>query len=145
MDTFSRALSSWPWRVAAVAAIVVALAGLMALPAAADAPIEFSETETFLALNPCTEEIHRVTITVDGRLHEHGDRQVEHYRHSGFTDDGYVLKGVESFVFNGNAERGVFNDIWRRADGSAFKVQGRFVATEDEVVVDDFTIRCIKR
>jgi hypothetical protein len=131
----------------AAAALSVGAVGLIGSPVSADKPVEISPpSQTFTDTNPCTNTEMEVTINLEVRLHVHGDNEVVHVSKTGTTNDGYVMNhGVESFVFNGNVARGSFTDNWTNADGSKFKAQGVFVAKEDGVVVDRFTLRCVGR
>jgi hypothetical protein len=130
----------------AAAALSVGAVGLIGSPVSADRPVEFSDSDTFPDTNPCTDTPMEVTINFDVSLHLHGGKQVVHVSTTGTTDDGYVLNhGVESQVFNGNVFRFAFTDNWTNADGSKFKAQGVFVAKEDGVLVDRFTLRCVGR
>ncbi len=130
----------------AAAALSLGAVGLISSPVSADKPFEFSNSDTFSDINPCTGTPMEVTIESVGRVHIHGDNEIVHVSKTGTTDDGYVMKhGVQSFVFNGNVARGSFTDNWTNADGSKFKAQGVFVAKEDGVVVDRFTLRCVGR
>ena len=125
-------------------AATLGVIGLGAAPAAADAPAEFSVTETFTDVNPCTGAEHDVTLELDIREHVHGDRAVVHLSRTGTTSDGYVMRnGQENFVFNGNVARAAFHDTWRDDNGSMFKAQGYFVEKIDGIVVEGFRLRCI--
>ena len=117
-----------------------------AIPAAADAPAEFTVTNTFPDINPCTGEPMEVTITAEVREHVHANGNiVARAARTGATSDGYVMDhGRDSFVFNGKVASGTFTDTWRSADGSHFKAQGVFVSKEDGVVVDRYRLRCVK-
>jgi hypothetical protein len=132
-------------RVAVGFAAALGAIGLGAVPAAADAPAEFSFSVTFSDVNPCTGADHDVTLNLDVREHVHGDRVVAHESRTGTTSDGYVMEnGQKNFVFNGNVARAAFHDTWRDDSGSIFKAQGHFVEKIDGIVVDDFRLRCVK-
>lgn len=126
-------------------AVLLGAVGLGA-PASADAPAEFTVTNTFVDVNPCTGADHEVTIALDIREHIHANGNiVARATRTGTTSDGYVMDhGRDSFVFNGNVARGTLNDVWRNADGSVFQAKGVFVAKEDGVVVDRFRLRCVR-
>ena len=128
------------------AIVAIAMLFMAAAPAAADAPIEIQDSFTFQDVNPCTGELHEITIHVDVSLHLHADREVVSIARSGSTDDGYtMIAGTESFVFNGNVARAAFTDQWRGDDGSKFKAQGKFVYNlrKDALLVDEFSLTCI--
>ena len=60
-------------RAAVGLAAALGVIGLAATPAAADAPVEFSVTDNFPAVNPCTGAEHDVTLNLEIREHVHGD------------------------------------------------------------------------
>ena len=122
------------------------IAGLGAAPVAADAPAEFTFSNTFTEINPCSGEEIDITITADERVHlGHDGKFVGRLSKTGTTSDGYVMEhGRERVVFNGNNASGSLNDTWRNADGSMFKAQGHFLDKDGELVVDSFRLRCIK-
>lgn len=122
------------------------LVGLGAVPAAADAPVHFSDSVTFTAVNPCTGQDHEVSIDFEIAEHQHRNNTVVHISRTGETSDGYVMNhGTESFVDNGNVARGAFTDNWRDSDGSKFKAQGVFVfdIANEQLRVDRLSFRCI--
>lgn len=137
------------WRartIGVLAATGLGLASLGAAPAAADAPVEFSDSVTFTDVNPCSGLPMKVTINNELREHQHPNNFVGHISKTGTTSDGYVMdNGVENFVANRNVVRGAFTDNWRHPDGSKFKAQGMFVfdLTNEELRVDQFTLRCV--
>lgn len=114
--------------------------------ALAERPVELEVTQVFPDINPCTSEPMLVTIhlSIREQIKDNGN-VVVHVSRTGSTDDGYVMDhGVESFVFNGNVVRAALTDTWRSDDGSHFKAQGVFVATEDGPLVDRFRLRCVR-
>jgi hypothetical protein len=122
---------------------VVALA--FAVPAAADAPTEFTYREVFPDVNPCTGGPMMVTLVGTGFLHEHGSREVAHFERTITTSDGFAGRGTESFVYNGRVVRFRFADIMTNASGDRFRAKGVFVgdvATET-VRVDKFELTCL--
>jgi hypothetical protein len=131
----------------AAAALSVGAVGLIGSPVSADKPVEFSNSAAISDINPCTNAPFTVMLNFDVRLHIHGDNEIRHVSRTGTTSDGYVMKnGVESSVFNGNVFRASFTENWANADdGSKLQVRGVFVAKEDGVVVDRFTLRCLGR
>ena len=123
------------------------LGALGATPAAADGPVEFSDSFTFPDVNPCTDEDIQVTIDVDVREHRgHRNNFVVHVKRTGTTSDGYVMDhGVENFQVNNNVARGKFTDIWRNDHGSMWKVSHVFVAKRvGGLQVEQSTFECVK-
>ena len=127
--------------------LALAFSMLSAAPALADVPFTFTEFgDPFGSVNPCTGLEHDVTINVEVAIHEHQNNFVVHVGRSGSTSDGYtMIAGTESFVANGNVERGAFVDQWRHPDGSKFRVNGSFLfnINQMELLVDNFSLTCI--
>ena len=114
----------------------------------ADQPIQFNDSVTFSDVNPCTGELHDVTLNFAVSLHEHRNNFVGHVRRSGSTSDGYtMINGTDSFVENSGVFRGSFVDQWRGPDGEKFRVRGVIVfnANQDQVKTDQFSLTCIGR
>lgn len=129
--------------------MLAALAMLMtitAAPALADRPFTFTDSVTFIDVNPCTGHDDEITINVEVAIHEHRNNFVVHVDRSGHTLAGYdMIAGTESFVATHGIERGTFVDQWRHPDGSKFKVHGSFAynLNQDELKFDNFRLECI--
>ncbi len=123
---------------------VALLIGLVAGPATADTPEEFTETEKFEDVNPCSGEL--ITITIDAYLsvHMHDDTYVVRVKRTGTTSDGYIMEhGRDNFVADEMNFSGAFMDPWVNPDlGTKFVAQGRFVVVDDKVIIDDFRLEC---
>ena len=85
--------------------LVVALLSIVALafaaPAAADAPTEFPILDVFEDVNPCTGNPMTVTFVGTTFIHEHGSRVLGRAERTITTSDGFVGRGTDSFVDNG--------------------------------------------
>lgn len=140
MITYSRTRT-----IAAIAGISIGSIGWTGSSASADRPVEYEDSLTVEAVNPCTDELIEITIHAEVRLHEHGDRFVAHVSRTGSTSDDYVMDhGVETAVFNANVFRQGFSDLFRHEDGSKFQAHGVVVEKVDGVrVVDRLTLRCL--
>lgn len=113
----------------------------------ADRPAEFTESATFTDVDPCTGEVHEVTIESSVRLHVHDGRTVAHLSRTGSTDSGYVMEhGVLSDQFNGMVGRFALTDNWTNDDGSRFQARNVVVfnGNKGEVIVSKFTLRCVR-
>jgi len=120
---------------------------ILALPAAADRPVESTDSVTFPDINPCSGQVHEVTINFDFRMHQHQDRVVVRIGRTGSTDSGHGMEhGVLNAQNNGNVVTQSFSDVWTRDDGSKFKAKGTFVLnlSSNDVRVDRFSLRCIR-
>lgn len=103
---------------------------IVATPAAADPPTQFSDSVTFVDVNPCTGLNHTVTIAVTGSEHLHDGRLVGHATRTITTDPtGFVGHGTESFVDNGQIFRYRLTDILTNPDGD--RIRARFVIVID--------------
>ena len=134
-------------RIAPVTATALLLTGLTALPAAADRPVEFTDSASFVDINPCSGLPEVITINSTFRVHEHGERFVAHLSRTGSMTSGYVMDhGVEHQQANGSMFSAGFVDNWQSADGSRLQARGVFVAEDGsgDVRVDLGSLRCIK-
>jgi hypothetical protein len=124
---------------------VVVLA--FAAPAAADPPTAFEFVEVFPDVNPCTGNIMTVTIAVTGFFHEHGSRELAYGERTITTSDGFVGRGTETFVQNGQIVVFRQTDIMRNASGDRFRANGGFVfdISTDTVRVERFELTCLSR
>jgi hypothetical protein len=107
---------------------VVALA--FAAPAAGDPPTEIPQLDVFPDVNPCTGLIHTVTIAEtffahfhDGRVHGHSERTIT------TSPTGFVGRGTDSFVDNGQIIKFTQTDILTNASGD--RIRARFVFVLD--------------
>ena len=121
------------------------LALMVAGPAAADPrPIEISDTETFVDIDPCTGQVHEVTIAVTFFVHEHGHVTVARGVRTLTTTAGYVGGGTSSFVLNGNVEVFRFTDLLADGSGNRIRASGVFVdLASGSLRVDKFSLTCL--
>ena len=129
-----------------VVGLVLMLSAVLAVPASANPPIVFPDSNTFPDVNPCSGANMMVTIDVIVSLHEHRNNFVVTIKASGTTDDGFVMvNGTETFVDNGNVLRDTFTDIWRNDAGDRFRASGTFVLNINTgtVQVDTFSLTCL--
>lgn len=129
--------------------LVVALLSVVALafaaPAAADPPTPIEFVDVFPDVNPCTGGPMTVTIATRGFEHSHGSRLVFHSERTITTSDGFVGRGTESAVFNGQVFRARFADIMRNTSGDRFRARGVFVfdVSTETVRVERFELTCL--
>jgi hypothetical protein len=129
--------------------LVVAFASVLALafaaPAAADAPSPFTFVDVFPDVNPCTGNVMTVTIAVSGSFHEHGSRVVAHAQRTITTSDGFVGRGTETSLDNGQVVMFRQTDIMTNASGDKFRAHGVFVLdiSSDTVRVENFELTCL--
>lgn len=139
-----------------VATFALLSAGFLAAPASADSPEPFPDTVTFPAENPCTGQIHEVTINVMVRIHEHQNNFVIKVDRTGTTSDGFVMRsGTETQHYNPVSQTAGahFKDFWTNPEtGQKFHVRGNSNvvlgngpdAPPTEVKVDNFSLRCVR-
>jgi hypothetical protein len=112
----------------AVLLAVVALGS--ALPAAADPPTAVPFEFVFDDVNPCTGDIHTVTIAGTTSVHDHDGRIVAHSRRTITTSPtGFVGHGSDSYVLNGQVEMLRLADILTGPSGD--RIRARFVLVVD--------------
>src|SRR5918994_6189210 len=104
--------------------VVVALLSVVALafaaPASADPPTEVKFVDVFPDVNPCTGTIMTVTIASTVYVHEHGFRVFFHGERTITTSDGFVGRGTDTFVDNGQILMFRLTDIVTNASGDRF-------------------------
>jgi hypothetical protein len=113
---------------AAVTLTVVALA--FAVPAAAGPATEIPFEFVFDDVNPCTGDIHTVTITATTSVHDHDGRIVAYSERTITTSPtGFVGHGTDTYVLNGQVEMFRLADIATNPSGDRFRA--RFVIVID--------------
>jgi hypothetical protein len=113
---------------AAVTLTMVALA--FAGPAAADAPTEIPFEFVFDDVNPCTGDIHTVTIAGTTSVHDHDGRIVAYSKRTITTSPtGFVGRGTDTYVLNGQVE--MFNQADILTSPSGDRMRAQFVIVFD--------------
>jgi hypothetical protein len=130
---------------AAVTLTVVALA--FAVPASADAPAEIPFEFVFDDVNPCTGDIHTVTIAGTTSVHDHDGRIVGvSERTISTSPTGFVGHGTDSYVLNGQVEMFRLTDILTSPSGDT--IRARFVIVFDlstgTIRVEKGELTCLK-
>jgi hypothetical protein len=129
---------------AAVTLTVVALT--LAVPAAADAPTEIPFEFVFDDVNPCTGDMHTVTITGTTSVHNHDGRIVAYSERTITTSPtGFVGHGTDSYVLNSQVEMFRLADVAMNPSGDRF--MARFVLVIDvstgTVRAENFDLTCL--
>jgi hypothetical protein len=125
------------------------LLGLFALafavPAAADPPTPIEFVDVFPDVNPCTGDVMTVTIATTAFVHFHDSRIVAHGERTITTSDGFVGRGTDTFVDNGQVIVFRQTDIMTNASGDRFRARGVFVLdiSTETVRVERFELRCL--
>lgn len=114
----------------------------------ADRPTEDHFSVTFDDMNPCSGEMHEVTLNFEIFRHEghKNNNDVVHLRRSGTTSSGFeMIAGNEQQVDSEQGFRAHFMDMWADGDGARFQVSGHINinGNTDEVVAEGFKFRCI--
>jgi hypothetical protein len=114
---------------------------------AASAPATVPFIFVFDDLNPCSGEIHTVTISGTERIHEHNGQLVIHGERTITTSSGFVGRGTHSFVANGNIEKLTLTDILRHPPGAQIRAHLTFVfdVSGSTVRVEKGAITCVRR
>jgi len=129
---------------AAVTLTVVALG--FAVPAAANPPTEIPFEFTFDDVNPCTGDIHTVTIAGTTFVHDHDGRIVAYSERTITTSPtGFVGHGTDSYVLNGQVEMFRLDDIATNASGDRFRARFMFVVdlSTGTVRVEKLELTCL--
>jgi hypothetical protein len=128
-----------------VVGLLSVLALAFAVPAAADPPTPVEFVDVFPDVNPCTGDPMMVTIVTRGFEHSHGSRFVFHSKRTITTSDGFVGRGTESAVDNGQVFRARLTDIMRHPSGARFRARGVFVfdISTETVRVERFELTCL--
>ena len=115
------------WLLAALLGIVPLSA---AVPAAADPATAFPFEFVFDDVNPCTGDVHTVTIAGTTFVHSHDGRVVAHSERTITTSPtGFVGHGTDSAVENGQVIVFRLADVLTNAGGDRFRA--RFVLVLD--------------
>jgi len=138
-------------RLSTMALAVALLLVVGAAPALADRPVVTTDSNTFPAPNPCTGEIHTLTIDAVIKSHFHQNNilpTVFTTKRTGTTTDGFVMmKGTpETSVNNGHVLSYGFVDRWRNeASGEMFRVQYRLLINFNtgNTQVEGFSAVCL--
>jgi hypothetical protein len=129
---------------AAITLTLVALA--LAVPAAADPPTEIPFEFVFDDVNPCTGDMHTVTITGTTSLHNHDGRIVAYSERTITTSPtGFVGHGTDTSVLNGQVEMFRLADIATNPSGDRFMARFVFVidVSTGTVRAENFELTCL--
>ncbi len=106
---------------------------------AASAPTEIPFVNVFEDLNPCSGVVHTVTMTGTLRVHEHDGRVVGHSEFTLTTSSGFVGRGTETFVANGNVVKFTINAMLTNDSGD--RIRAHVVQVVD---LSTSTVRVLK-
>jgi hypothetical protein len=119
---------------------------VVAPAAAADPPTQFLETVTFMDVNPCTGLDHTVTIAATVSVHNHDERVVAHAKRTITTDPtGFVGRGTDSFVDNGQIAKFTHTDILSNPAGDRIRARNVFVidVSTGTITVEKGELTCL--
>lgn len=126
--------------------LTLAALGFAAAPAAADPPTAEPFEETFPDVNPCTGQIHTVTIAGTTFFHSHDGRIVARSERTITTvPTGLVGHGTDSAVENGQVFMFRLTDILTNPAGDRMRASGVIVVdlSTDTVRVEKFELTCL--
>ena len=110
----------------ALAATVTLVALMVAVPAAADPPTAVPFEFVFDDVNPCTGDMHTVTIAGTTSVHDHDGRIVAvSQRTISTSPTGFAGHGTDSYALNGQVEMFRLTDILTSPSGD--RIRARFV------------------
>jgi hypothetical protein len=114
---------------------------------AASAPTTVPFEFVFDDLNPCSGEIHTVTITGTERFHQHQHNTVAHGERTITTSSGFEGRGTHTTVVTGTMSKQVLNDILTHPSGA--RIRAHLVLIFDlpsgELRLQQGAVRCIRR
>lgn len=126
--------------------IAAAALALTAVPASADPPSTFTFSKVLEYTNPCTDEVHDYTYTVEAREHDH-ESIVGVGRSTIETADGYVGSGPDPIVANSKFFLGHSTYILTNEDTGS-KVRTHYVVKVDlatgEVIMEQDEWSCVR-
>lgn len=124
------------------------LAGATSGVAAAEQPLRFEGSISFVETNPCSGDEIEFTVDFEELFVDHGDRTgVIRVQRTGTASDGSTSSGIEVNRRNRNGvELGNLNEVWTGVDGSKFQARGsyRFDYVNGELLSERFEVRCIR-
>jgi hypothetical protein len=129
-------------------ATVAILMGLVAAPAVAEKPVEFSFDVSWVDVDPCTGDPMDIDVHLEIREHQtHNNNLTGLAKATGTTSSGYVLSGSPEHLMirdSGAFVVSVFSDRWKNPDtGAKMHAQGVFVLKDGVPHVDKFRIWCV--
>ena len=104
------------------------------------------DTVTFEDVNPCTGLDHTVTIAATVSVHSHDEREVAHAKRTITTEPtGFVGRGTDSFVDNGQIEKFTQTDILRNPAGDRIRARDVIVidVSTGTIRVEKFELTCL--
>lgn len=131
-------------RITVVAVITALVMGVLALPAVAKKPIEFTDSASFPDVNACTGAEHVVNQDFVVRINENRGTTVAHVTSTINTSDGWFGRGVENNVTNANLFKASLNIRVSDGNGHFFTVKGqlRIDPSTGDVVSDTLRVEC---
>jgi len=111
-----------------ILAMLIAMVGF-AVPAAADAPEAVPFSFTFDDVNPCGGPDHTVTISGTSWVHDHNGKIVVRSERTITTSSGFVGRGTDSFVANGQTVTEKLNDVLTHESGE--RIRAHFILVFD--------------
>ena len=116
-----------------IAAVLAVLVGVLAVPAAADPPIEAASANELDRVNPCTGEPNVVTLTGTARIHPgHPNNFVARTTWAITTSDGYTGSGVENMVLTKSIARAHLTLRLSNGEGSRYHIISTLVFNIDQ-------------
>ena len=132
---------------ALAAAVMLALVAVVfAAPATADAPTAIPFEYVFDDLNPCTGEMHTVTISGTTYVHDHDGRAVAYSQRTiTMSPSGFVGHGTDTFVLNSQVSLWRLSDLATNPSGERIRVRytGVVDASTGITKAESFAFTCL--
>lgn len=128
------------------AGIVIAASSLSGAPASADEPFVFTDATQFTEPDPCDPTSDQTTsLELEVSLHSHRNNQVINVVIDATTSSGFSGSGHQTVVAGPRTYNETTQVVLTNPDTSErYKVNGHLTARADGVVVDDFSITCLR-
>jgi hypothetical protein len=122
--------TTYPWMMATPVLVVLAFSAQSA-PLKASAPIALPFFGQFDDVNPCTGDMHTITVTGTARLHDHDGRLVVHVERTISTSTGFEGHGAQTVVNNGEVFRIALNDVLVDPAGNRIRAHANVLIEPD--------------
>jgi hypothetical protein len=113
---------------------------------AASAPVTIPFEFVFDDLNPCSGEIHTVTIRGTERVHEHKGKTVAHGERTITTSSGFVGRGTHTVVVTEKMFKLTLNDMLTHPSGARIRAHAVLIfdLPSGTVRLEKGAVSCVK-
>jgi hypothetical protein len=127
--------------------LLILITAVFALVAYADKPVEYQLVQIFDLPNPCSGLVETHTFTLNLRDHIHNGKLVRHANRTITTETGYIGRGTEQWVDNGQVFKFSQNDMLVNDAGDRIRAHWvyimNFATDPPSLKVDNLTVICV--